>query len=145
MAEGFARRDAADVIEASSAGLSATHSIARDTIDAMAERGVDINSHFPKDFDPGLAAHYDVIVNMSGFELPPVPGPVVVEWPVRDPFCEEMSIHRNVRDEIEARVYGLAEDLRKHGTVTETASVGQRIAPEVLRRPRLWQRFTRWL
>jgi arsenate reductase (thioredoxin) len=145
MAEGFARHYGSDVMLASSSGLSSTHAVARDTIDVMTEKGVDISSHFPKDFDAGFAANFDVIVNISGFELPPVKGPLLLEWRIRDPFGEELAVHRQVRDEIEDRVKSLVADLGRNGTVTDFGPVGQRIAPGMLRRPRLWQRFTRWL
>ncbi len=144
LAEGFARHYGAGIINVASAGLSSTNTVARETIDVMLERGLDISDHFPKDFEPGLAAKYDIIVNISGFILPPVEGPLILEWDVRDPYGSELKFHRQIRDQIEARVKALIADIQENGKVT-AHSVGQRIAPEEMRRPRIWQRFTKWL
>lgn len=147
MAEAFANSYGAGIVNAGSAGLCATHSIARETFEVMQEKGISLVEHFPKDFEPSLAARYDIVVNISGFELPPVAGAQVVEWDIRDPNGAELSIHRNVREEIEAHVRCLIEDLRENGQITRREwpdSVGQRIAPNAARRPRLWQRFTNW-
>ncbi len=144
IAEGFARQFGAGVINAASAGLSSTNRIARETTEVMLERGINISDQFPKDFEPGFAASYDVIVNMSGFDLPPVRGPVVTEWAIRDPYGEELGVHRAVRDEIEVNVRALIVDLETNGTVTQRPVVGQRIAARTVRIPRLWQRFTKW-
>ena len=141
MAEGFARHYGAGIINPASAGLAAIHSIARETRDAMLEVGVDLSDQFPKDFEPAIAAKYDVVVNMSGFLLPPYPGnpdplPELLEWEVQDPYGDDISVHRKVRDDIEGRVKRLIDNL-KH-------PVGQRIAPASVRKTGLWQRFTRW-
>ncbi len=144
LAEGFARHYGAGVVNVASAGLSSTNTVARETLEVMMEKGVDLSEHFPKDFEPGIAAQYDVIVNISGFVLPHVEGPVILEWNVRDPYGSELKVHRRIRDEIEDRVKALIADIKENGRVTERLSVGQRIAPEELRRPRIWQRFTKW-
>ncbi len=144
MAEGFARHYGAGVVNAASAGLAATHSIARETREAMLEKNIDLSDQFPKDFEPGVAAKYDVVVNISGFLLPAFHGPELIEWEIHDPYGDDISVHREVRDEIERRVKRLVDDLRENGTVSEYHAVGQRIASEVTRKPRLWQRFTRW-
>jgi arsenate reductase len=143
MAEGFARSLGKDMLKAASAGLSPTLTVSEDTIAAMAEVGVDINDQFPKEFDYRLAASYDIIVNMSGFDLPPMETALVTEWKVTDPYYEPMAVFREVRDEIERRVRNLIADVERNGTVTEDL-VGQRIASKQTRKPGLWQRFTAW-
>lgn len=143
MAEGFARHLGKGVINAASAGLSPTPTIAGDTIAAMAEVGINIEDQFPKEFDYRLASTYDIIVNMSGFDLPAMESALVTEWTVADPYYEEMSVFREVRDHIEQRVRELIEDIRQNGTITE-GLVGQRIASDKAKKPGLWQRFTSW-
>jgi arsenate reductase len=143
MAEGFARHLGAGVINAASAGLSPTPTIAGDTIAAMAEVGVDINDQFPKEFDYRLAGTYDIIVNMSGFDLPAMDNVLVTEWQVADPYYEEMSVFRDVRADIEKRVRRLIEDIRTNGTLTEDL-VTAREADDKSRKPGLWQRLTTW-
>jgi arsenate reductase len=144
MAEGFARLYGADVINAASAGLAATTSIAAETQEAMREKGVSLSDQFPKDFEPAIAATYDVVVNISGFLLPPVEGPVVLEWKVEDPYGDPLPVHRKVRDNIEERVLNLIAEIRRNGSVKTDAARGQRIAAEIVRRPGLWQRFMKW-
>lgn len=142
MAEGFARHLGPGIINAASAGLSSTNAIAPETIGVMLEKGIDIRDQFPKDYEPGLAGNYDIIVNISGFELPLSNGPVLAEWIVKDPYGYGEDVHRRVRDEIEQLVRQLIGDIERNGVPTEPQSLGQRIAPPS-RRPRLWERITR--
>jgi arsenate reductase len=137
MAEGFARHLGADVISAASAGLSPTPTVAGDTIAAMSEVGIDISDQFPKEFDHRLAGNSDIIVNMSGFDLPGMDNALVTEWPVADPYYEDMSVFREVRGDIEQRVRRLIDDIRRNGTLTEDFA-------EKSRKLKLWQRFTTW-
>jgi arsenate reductase len=139
MAEGFGRALGAGVIEAASAGLSPTPTVASDTIAAMAEKGIDISTQFPKEFQYKPASAYDVIVNMSGFDLPHMEKATVVEWDVRDPFYEGIAVFREVRDDIERRVRELIDDIREHGTV-----MNSQIVSYPGKKPGLWQRFTNW-
>jgi arsenate reductase (thioredoxin) len=143
MAEGFARHLGVGVINAASAGLSSTHAIAPETVSVMLEKGIDIRDQFPKDYEPGLAGNYDIIVNISGFELPLARGPVLTEWIVRDPYGNGEDVHRRVRDEIERLVRQLIADVERNGALTQHRPHGQRIAPNESRRARLWERITR--
>jgi hypothetical protein len=43
----------------------------------------------------------------------------VEEWPVRDPFGEDIELHRTICDDITTRITSLAERLR-----TQAASAG---------------------
>ncbi len=144
MAEAFARHHAPTILNPASAGLAATHFIAPDTRRVMLEKGITLDDQFPKDFDPVAASKYDIVVNISGFLLPPFQGPALLEWNITDPFNEDITIHREVRDEIERRVLSMIKDLQQNGVVAEYRVDGQRIAPELARKPRLWQRFTKW-
>jgi arsenate reductase len=135
MAEGFARALGRGVITAASAGLSPTATVARDTVLSMAEIGIDIGDQFPKEFDLDLANTFDVIVNLSGFDLPPMETAIVAEWKVRDPYCEDSSVFREVRGQIERRVRDLIEDIRQNGTLTH--ALGDK-------KPGLWQKLTDW-
>lgn len=137
MAEGFARHLGEGVISAASAGLKPTPTVSEDTVATMAEAGIDIRAHFPKQFDYRRADAHDVIVNMSGFDLPPTETAIVTEWDIRDPFYEDAGFFREVRNEIEQRVRDLIEDIRRNGTLT-----GDRVASYSSKKPRLWQRLT---
>lgn len=143
MAEAFARRDGAGVVNCASAGLAPAVSVDRETREVMREAGIELTDHFPKEYEPALAEKYDVVVNISGYELPPLRHPVLVEWDVADPLGEAGSFHRAVRDEIEKRVRNLVTEIQEGKPVSSDAPDGQRIAPQQVRKPRLWQRFTR--
>lgn len=143
MAEAFAIHYGAGVVTAASSGLAPANSIALETRASMQEKSIDLVDQFPKEFVPSVAERYDVIVNMSGFLLPAVHGPLILEWDVDDPFGEPMRVHRRVRDEVEERVRDLLREIAAGEPIGPPAGVGQRIAAEQARKPRLWQRFTK--
>lgn len=115
MAEGFARTYGSDVAIAASAGLAPALSVARDTTNAMAEKQIDLRDHFPKSLRHLSRVHFDLIVNMSGSELPPemVNATPVIDWDVQDPVYLKYEEHCGVRDEIEKLVMKLILDLRE--------------------------------
>jgi protein-tyrosine-phosphatase len=113
MAEGFARLYGKDVMIASSAGLAPTPMVVRETIECMRENGVDLTEHFPKRFEPEKTGDLDLIVNMSGYDLPgPVLAPVR-NWVVRDPIGLSEQVYRESRDHIERLVMQLILQLRR--------------------------------
>jgi len=127
MAEGFAKLYGKDVVIASSSGLAPTEIIVRETIECMRERGVDLTNHFPKRYDPHTTLGMDLIVNMSGFDLPePVVAPVR-NWLVRDPIGQSEEVYRECRDHIERQVMQLILQLRREARVQ--ASKGPTPAP----------------
>ena len=115
MAEGFARAYGADVLIAASAGLGPAMNVARDTIAAMLEKGIDLRAHFPKAIRNLGRAEFDIVVNMSGSEILPVevPGSEIIEWDVADPVYMKYEDHCKIRDEIETLVMQLVLDLRQ--------------------------------
>ena len=115
MAEGFARAYGTDVLIAASAGLAPAMNVARDTRSAMAEKDIDIRDHFPKGLRNLGRAQFDLVINMSGSDLPPehVGQARVVEWDVDDPVFMKYEDHCKIRDEIEARVMKLILELRQ--------------------------------
>ena len=114
MAEGFARAYGADVMIPASAGLAPAMNVARDTKTAMAEKDIDIRHHFPKAIRHLGRAQFDLMINMSGSEIPAghLNGATVVEWDVDDPVFMKYEDHCKVRDEIETLVMKLILDLR---------------------------------
>ena len=116
MAEALARHHAADVIEASSAGISPLGSIAEPTREVLLERGVLMPGHSSKGTTAANIQAAELIVNMTGIhgkalfrEGLTTP---VVDWEVTDPYGDEMGVYRRVCDEIEALVIELAARLR---------------------------------
>ena len=106
MAEGFARTYGSDVLQAQSAGLAPAMSVAPLTHKVMLEKNIDVGNIFPKDFKTAMGSA-DLIVNMSGFELPVKPAVPVEHWEIRDPIGESEEVYREVRDQIELRVMQL--------------------------------------
>jgi arsenate reductase len=115
MAEGFARAYGADVLIPASAGLGPAMSVARDTITAMSEKGIDLRHHFPKAIRNLGRAQFDIVVNMSGSEILPgeVSGAKIIEWDVDDPVFMSYEEHCKIRDQIETLVMKLVLDLRQ--------------------------------
>lgn len=113
MAEGFANHYGKDVLTAISAGLAPTQIVAKETMDTMAEKNIDISAHFPKKFDPLAAKDADLIVNMSGFVLPGKLGVPTEQWTVRDPFGDSMEVYMESANDVEMKIMGLILRLRR--------------------------------
>jgi arsenate reductase (thioredoxin) len=113
MAEGFAKRYGADVMEASSAGLAPARGVSRESIRAMDEKNIDLRTQFPKGLNELEHAEFDLIVNMSGFELPRNLNAPEREWEVPDPIGVDYETHCQVRDQIEMLVMNLILELRR--------------------------------
>ena len=111
MAEGFAKKYGSDVMEPASAGLAPASIVQPLTRTVMEEKGISLSGHFPKSYDPGNAAGFDLIVNLSGFPLPPAKAQMR-EWRVDDPIGQNDKVYREVRDAIERFVMMLILELR---------------------------------
>jgi len=115
MAEAFARAYGSDVIVAASAGLAPALMVAFDTRRAMKEKNISLDDHFPKSLHQLSMVRFDLIVNLSGSELPKdITCPVRV-WKVRDPIGIRYDMHCEIRDEIEKLVMDLILELRRNG------------------------------
>ena len=113
MAEAFARAYGSDALIAASAGLTPAFSVAPDTMRAMSDKGLDLRDQHPKSVRQMGRAHFDLVINMSGFELPDKVGAVVRTWDVPDPICLDYDEHCEVRDAIERLVMDLILELRR--------------------------------
>ena len=112
MAEGFARAYGEGVWEVRSAGLMPATIIAPPVREVMEERKIDLGDQFPKPLEWVQPERFDLIVNMSGIPLPDSIGAPVREWEVEDPIGQSGKLYRRVRDQIEALVRGLLEEMR---------------------------------
>jgi arsenate reductase (thioredoxin) len=113
MAEAFARAYGSDVLVPSSAGLFPAKAVPPDTLRAMEEKNLDLSGHVPKSLVDLNGAKLDLILNMSGFPLPPLGGAPVREWQVPDPITMDYEDHCAVRDQIERLVMNLIVELRR--------------------------------
>ena len=113
MAEAFARAYGTDVMVPASAGLSPATGIAPDTMRAMAERNLDLRDHFPKSLRHLGRSQFDLVINMSGFDIPDSTGAEIRFWDVLDPVFLDYEEHCQVRDAIERLVMTLISELRR--------------------------------
>ncbi|MFN7993237.1 MAG: arsenate reductase ArsC [Bryobacteraceae bacterium] len=113
MAEGFARKYGGDVLIAASAGLAPAMDVSPYTIRTMDEKDIDVRDHFPKGLTQLGRAQFDLIVNMSGFDLPTTITTPEREWAVPDPIGESLETYGKIRDQIEGLVMGLILELRR--------------------------------
>jgi arsenate reductase (thioredoxin) len=111
MAEAFARAYGSDILVAESAGLMPAMTIAPLTRQVLAERNLNIDSHFPKGLELAGREPFDVVVNMSGQPLS-LPSARVLTWLVRDPIGQPESVYQSVVQQIEGLVMGLILSLR---------------------------------
>jgi arsenate reductase (thioredoxin) len=128
MAEGFARSYGRDVIAPSSGGLSAAMTIDANTRKVMAEKNISLEEQAPKPFElvyvPGKV---DLVINMSGVALRGALTCPVEVWPVSDPIGMPESVHRTVRDQIEALVVSLIARLRRDSGTFDQQPPRQRL------------------
>jgi protein-tyrosine-phosphatase len=79
---------------------------------AMAERAIDITAEQPKRWTDAMLREADVVVTMGcGDACPFIPGRRYEDWPLADPAGQPIEAVRPVRDEIEARVRQLLDEL----------------------------------
>lgn len=113
MAEGFANRYGSDVLSAESAGLAPAGVVVKDTIHSMAQKNIDISSQYSKGFRLDDANNFDLIVNMSGYDLPQGISVPVRRWEVVDPIGQSDAIYSQVRDHIETLVMNIVLEFRR--------------------------------
>lgn len=114
MAEGFAKALGAKKAVVRSAGLSAAGSVNRPTVEAMAEKGIDISGHTSDQITFEMVEWADIIVSMAGVPCsqfcPPSYKGLKYDWQIPDPLGRPWEFMRKVRDDIEARVKGLIDE-----------------------------------
>jgi len=115
MGEAIARKEATDVIEPSSAGLYPLGMIPEMTRKTLEANGYPTDSIASKGLRGFSPIDADLIVNMSGFELPRGSSghENVEEWGVADPYGEDHAIYQKILEDIQGRVRELAQRLRE--------------------------------
>lgn len=115
MAEAIARYDAADVMEASSAGLYPLGYIAELTKQTLMKNGYSANGLTSDRLTREVLDAADMIINMAGTPSDHVfDGRENVEdWLVEDPYGEDPETYQRVFDGVQRRVNQLAMSLRE--------------------------------
>ena len=113
MAAGFLKHLAGDTVTVLSAGSEPADRINPVAVQAMAEMGIDIAAETPQLLQDGAVREADVVVTMGcGDACPFYPGKRYEAWELEDPAGLPIERVRPVRDEIEARVRTLLDELR---------------------------------
>ncbi len=81
-------------------------------VDALAEVGLDVSKEFPKPITDDAVQAADVVITMGcGDACPVYPGKRYEDWELDDPSGEDLDGVRRIRDEIDARVTRLLDEI----------------------------------
>jgi protein-tyrosine-phosphatase len=112
MALGFFEHLAGDNAVGWSGGSEPGIEVNPAAIAAMAERGIDISTEYPKPWTDEVVRAADVVVTMGcGDACPIFPGTRYENWDLDDPSGLAVENVRPIRDEIERRVRTLLDEL----------------------------------
>jgi len=112
MAAAFLERLAGDRIRVISAGSAPGEQLNPAVVSALLEVGIDIRANSPKKLTDEMALESDVIITMGcGDACPVYPGKKYLDWELTDPAGKSIDEVRAIRDDIEARVRGLVDEL----------------------------------
>ena len=117
MAEAFAKRLGAGIIEAESAGTRPAREINPTVVQAMSEIGYDMTGQHPKIMTLDMMKSADRVITMGcgvaesleGGACPATFGPTE-DWGIEDPEGKPIEQVREIRDLIKARVEKLIEE-----------------------------------
>lgn len=122
MAEAFAKKLGAGVIEAESAGTAPGGELNPTVVQAMEEIGYDMSGHYPKMMTDEMVDTADLVVTMGcGVNLDDLEEgttcPVVLapseDWGLEDPKGKPIEKVREIRNEIKSRVEELISRFSK--------------------------------
>jgi arsenate reductase len=112
MAAGLVKLRSAGRIHVRSAGSAPGDEINPAVVTAMDEIGVDLSEEFPKPLTNEVVRAADVVITMGcGDACPIYPGKRYEDWTLDDPAGQDLDTVRRIRDEIDARVRRLVDDL----------------------------------
>ena len=95
-----------------SAGSEPANSLNPRVVEAMSEVGIDISREFPKRLTDDFVRAADVVITMGcGDTCPIYPGKRYEDWDLEDPKGRDLETIRRIRDQIDARVKKLIEEL----------------------------------
>ncbi|MDX2180867.1 MAG: hypothetical protein SFV18_14820 [Bryobacteraceae bacterium] len=112
MAEGFARVYGRGLVAPASAGVAPATRIDPRTVQLMDEIGIDVSEHFPKHAAAMTRLPFELIVNISGHDLPKGFTAPAIEWEVADPIGQSEEEYRRTRDRIQRLTLKLVDEIR---------------------------------
>jgi arsenate reductase len=112
MAAGLVKLRSEGRINVRSAGSAPAGEVDASVVEAMEEIGVDMDEAFPKPLTDEVVRAADVVITMGcGDACPIYPGKRYEGWTVDDPAGEDLETVRRIRDDIDARVQNLIDEL----------------------------------
>lgn len=112
MAAALLDHHAAGRVGVRSAGSAPADTINPAVAEAMAEVGLDLSGEFPKPLTGEAVQAADVVITMGcGDTCPVFPGKRYLDWQLPDPAGQPVEKIRPIRDEIDARVRVLLDEL----------------------------------
>jgi protein-tyrosine-phosphatase len=112
MAAGLVRLRSHGRVHVRSAGSAPGVEINPAVVDAMSEIGVDMSEEFPRPLTDEVVRTADVVITMGcGDACPIYPGKKYEDWELEDPDGKDLATVRRIRDEIDARVQRLIDEL----------------------------------
>ena len=112
MAAGFLNKLSEGRVRVRTAGSEPADEINPVAVEAMAEVGVDLSQEFPKPLTDDQVRAADAVITMGcGDACPFYPGKRYEDWELEDPAGKDLDTVRRIRDEIEARVRTLLDQL----------------------------------
>jgi protein-tyrosine-phosphatase len=115
MAEAIAKREAADVLEASSAGLYPLGEIPDETQETLLRNGYSAVGLSSKPITNCIWNEADLVINLSGrirdiaFDDPAK----VEDWTVADPYGADPAFYQTILEQLQQRIRLLADRLRQ--------------------------------
>ena len=112
MAAGLVKLRSEGRIHVRSAGSDPGEEVNPAVLEAMEELGVDMSEEFPKPLTDEVVRAADVVITMGcGDACPIYPGKKYEDWVLDDPEGQSLEIVRRIRDELDAKVRQLVDEL----------------------------------
>jgi arsenate reductase len=112
MAASLLKLRAGNKVSIRSAGSEPADSLNPAVVEAMAELGIDVTGESPKLLGDDAVRTADVVITMGcGDACPVYPGKRYEDWQLDDPAGQGIETVRRIRDEIDARVRRLIDEI----------------------------------
>jgi arsenate reductase (thioredoxin) len=112
MAAGLLNHHAKGRVQVRSAGSQPADQLNPAVVAAMDEVGIDLSREFPKPLTDEAVQASDVVITMGcGDACPIYPGKRYLDWQLDDPAGQPVETVRRIRDDIDARVRQLLDEL----------------------------------
>jgi arsenate reductase len=112
MAAGLVKLRSGGRIQVRSAGSDPAEALNPAVVQALSEVGIDTSEEFPKPLTDEAVRAADVVITMGcGDACPIYLGKRYEDWELEDPAGKDLDTVRSIRDEIDARVRALVDEL----------------------------------